>query len=272
MKNLKVILISILLISAMMTAACGAAATTAATTAADAIKIGTQEDLKGKIIAVQLGTIGDDIASEDETGAKEVQRFTQYVDAVSALKQKKVDCIVMDADTAAAYVQQNQDLVVLDVGFDPEEYAMGVAKTGADDLLKSINEVITALKADGSIIKMKETHAGQSGKAPDFNKGAAGGKLVVGTEPTFPPYEYTQGEAIVGVDIDIMAAVAKKLDKELVIENINFDGLIPALMSGKIQVIAAGMSVSDERKVNVTFSVPYTDAKQVVMIRKTSQK
>lgn len=299
MKSFRLIILTVLVLSTLLTAACGStaatttaattaattkaatsasattaattSATTAATTAADAIKIATKADLDGKIIAVQLGTIGDDIASK-EVKAKEVQRFTAYPDAVSSLKQKKVDCIVMDADTAAAYVKQNADLVVLDVGFPAEEYAMAVQKTGADALLKTINEVIDALKADGSIIKFKEAHANQNGKAPDFNKGAAGGKLIVGTNPTFPPYEYSQGDTIIGADIDIMAAVAKKLNKELVIENINFDGLIPALKSGKIQVIAAGMTVNEERKVNVTFSTPYTDAKQVVVIRKTSQK
>ncbi|NLC83614.1 MAG: transporter substrate-binding domain-containing protein, partial [Ruminococcaceae bacterium] len=102
--------------------------------------------------------------------------------------------------------------------------------------------------------------------------GASGGKLVIGTEPTFPPYEYTQGNDIIGVDIDIMAAVAKKLNMELVVENMSFEGLIPAVKSGKIKVIAAGMSVSEDRKVNVSFSDPYTDAKQVVLMRKSSQK
>ncbi len=236
------------------------------------VKIGSKEDLEGKVIGVQLGTIGDEIASSEEIKAKSVERFTAYVDAVTSLKQKKVDCIVVDADTAQAYADQNPELVVLDVGFDPEEYAMGVAKEGSEELLAAINEVIAALKADGSIVKFKESHVNQGGKAPDYNVGAPNGKLIVGTEPTFPPYEYTQGNDIIGVDIDIMAAVAKKLDMELQVENVNFDGLIPAVKSGKIQVIAAGMTVDEDRKVNVSFSDPYTDAKQVVLIRKSSQK
>jgi len=65
-----------------------------------------------------------------------------------------------------------------------------------------------------------------------------------------------------------MAAVAKKLDMELVVENMDFDGLIPALNGGKINAIAAGMTVTDERKVNVDFSETYFDASQVVVVRK----
>ena len=235
------------------------------------VKIGSREDLDGKVIGVQLGTIGDEIAS-DEIEAKSVERFIAYVDAVTSLKQKKVDCLVVDADTAQAYAELNPELTVLDVGFDPEEYAIAVAKEGSDELLATINEVIAELKADGSIVKFKEAHVGQGGKAPDFNVGAPGGKLVIGTEPTFPPYVKSHGKVNIGVDIDIMAVVAKKLDMELQVENINFDGLIPAVMSGKIKVIAAGMTVNEERMVNVSFSDPYTDAKQVVLIRKSSLK
>ncbi|NCC49145.1 MAG: transporter substrate-binding domain-containing protein, partial [Clostridia bacterium] len=57
---------------------------------------------------------------------------------------------------------------------------------------------------------------------------------------------------------------------ELVVESMTFNGLIPALNSGKIDAIAAGMTVNDERKVNVDFSDHYTDASQVVVIRKAS--
>ena len=271
MKQLKLALTFVLCLSIIALAGCGSGSGETVETEAENIKIGSLEDLDGKIIGVQLGTIGDEIASDD-IDAKSVERFTAYVDAVTSLKQKKVDCLVIDADTAAAYVEQNPDLVILDVGFDPEEYAMGVAKEGSESLLETINEVIAELKADNSIVKFKDAHAGQNGEAPDFNVGAAGGKLVVGTEPTFPPYEYTQGNDIIGVDIDIMAAVAKKLDMELQVESINFDGLIPAVTSGKIQVIAAGMTVSEERMVNVAFSDPYTDAQQVVLMRETSRK
>ena len=59
---------------------------------------------------------------------------------------------------------------------------------------------------------------------------------------------------------------------ELVVENMAFDGLITALSTGKVNAIAAGMTINDERKVNVDFSVPYVDATNIVVIRKTSQK
>lgn len=233
------------------------------------VKIATKADLDGKVIGVQEGTIGDDIATKD-ISAKSVERFTQYVDAITSLQQKKIAAIVMDMDTAAINVKKSSDLVILDVGFEPEQYAIAVNK-GEAELLAAIDKVIAEMKADGSLQKSMDSHAEEAGEAPDYNTGAAGGKLVMGTEAGFAPYEYMDGQNVIGVDVDIMARVAKSLDMELVVENMPFNSLISALNGGKIDVIAAGMTINDERKVNVDFSTPYVDATQVVVIRKASQ-
>ena len=238
---------------------------------ADTVKIGGMADLKDKVIGVQLGTTGDDLASDAAVGAKSVERFNKYVDAITSLKQKKVDCLVMDKDTADTYLKVNTDLSLVNVGFDPEQYAVAVKK-GNSELLTAINAVIAEMKADGTLLASLEAHADQTGEAPDYNVGAAGGQLVVGTEPGFPPYEYTSGDNVIGTDMDIMARVAKKLDMELVVEILEFGGLIAAVQNDKIDAIAAGFSISDERKTNVDFSDYYVDASQVVVIRKTSMK
>ena len=68
----------------------------------------------------------------------------------------------------------------------------------------------------------------------DFNKGAKGGKLVVGTEAGFAPYELKVGSGFIGIDVEMCAAIAKKLDRELVIENMNFDALPMAVQQIKL--------------------------------------
>lgn len=279
MNKLILLLLSLALLIAV--AGCAPAATTtestastttkATTTEVERIKIKDVGDLKFKIIGVQLGTTGDTIASDTQYRAKDVERFNKYVDAITSLKQKKIDCIIMDRDTAESYIKANDDLGIVDVGFEPEQYAVAVKK-GNTDLLAVVNEVIAEMKADGSLAASLEAHADQKGAAPDYNTGAAGGKLVVGTEPGFPPYEYMSGENVIGTDMDIMAKVAKKLDKELVIENLEFGGLIAAVQQGKIDAIAAGFSINEERKTNVDFSDFYVDASQVVVVRKTSMQ
>jgi len=249
--------------AAETTTAAASEATTAAPAAGTIAKIA---DLDGKVIGTQLGTTGDTIANE-QVKAKSVEAFKLFVDAITSLKQSKVDAVIMDRFSAEVFVAQNPDLKIVDVGFDAEQYAIAVDK-GNTELKATVDEVLAALKADGSLTKIVDSHANEAGALADLNTGAKNGKLVMGTSAGFPPFEYLNDKnEVIGVDVDIMAAVAKKLDKQLVVENMDFDGLIPALNGGKIDAIAAGMTVTDERKVNVDFSNTYFDASQVVVVR-----
>lgn len=95
--------------------------------------------------------------------------------------------------------------------------------------------------------------------------------IIMGTNATFPPFEYIGGKDgtdVVGFDVAIAMAIAKNLGKELKIEDMDFDALVPALMSGKIDFAVSGMTITDERKKNVDFSKPYYEAAQMVLIRK----
>ena len=88
------------------------------------------------------------------------------------------------------------------------------------------------------------------------------------TNAEFPPYELKKDGKIVGVDPDIMQAIADKLGMTLEIEDIAFDSLIPALASKKADVVAAGMTVTEERKQNVLFSDSYATGVQAIVVRK----
>lgn len=94
----------------------------------------------------------------------------------------------------------------------------------------------------------------------------AKGKLYVGTNAEFPPFEYLDKGEVVGFDIDLVKAIGKKLDMEVVIKDMAFDGLIPALETNKIDIVIAGMTASDERKMAVNFSNPYYTANQVIIL------
>ncbi|MBS1372271.1 MAG: transporter substrate-binding domain-containing protein [Lentisphaeria bacterium] len=96
------------------------------------------------------------------------------------------------------------------------------------------------------------------------------GKLVMVTEATFPPYEFREGNRITGIDVDLMEAVAKAAGKELVVEDMSFDSVIAAVQAGKADVAASGITVTDERKRQVNFSIPYMTAQQVIIVPKGS--
>jgi len=97
--------------------------------------------------------------------------------------------------------------------------------------------------------------------------------LKMGTNAAFPPYEFYDDEtgAIVGIDAEVAAAIAEKLGMELEIEDMDFDALIPAVVNGKVDVVLAGMTVTEERKQNVDFTTSYATGVQVVIVPENSE-
>lgn len=98
------------------------------------------------------------------------------------------------------------------------------------------------------------------------------GKLYVGTNAEFYPFEYLEDGKIVGFDAELIEAIGKKLDKEIVWKNMAFDGLLPALQSKKIDVIIAGMTATEERKKFVNFSDPYFVSNQMIIVNTNDEK
>ncbi len=106
-----------------------------------------------------------------------------------------------------------------------------------------------------------------------FTLFAACGKkdqLVMATNAEFPPYEYHEGDAIVGIDAEIAQAIADKLGLELVIEDMAFDSIITAVQSGKADIGLAGMTVTEDRLKNINFSDSYATGKQVIIVMEDS--
>lgn len=96
------------------------------------------------------------------------------------------------------------------------------------------------------------------------------GKLTMATNASFPPYEYYEGDKIVGIDAEIAALIAEKLGLELEIADVEFDSIIPGVQSNKYDMGMAGMTVTDERKEKVNFSDSYAKGVQVVIVKEDS--
>ena len=96
-------------------------------------------------------------------------------------------------------------------------------------------------------------------------------KLIMSTEATFPPYEFVDGDKIVGIDVEIADAIAKKLGYEgIEVMDIAFDNVIPAVTEGKADMAMAGLTASVERMASVYFSFPYATGIQVVIVKEDS--
>lgn len=96
-------------------------------------------------------------------------------------------------------------------------------------------------------------------------------KVYVGTNAEFPPFEYLEKGEVVGFDIDLANEIGKIMGKEIVIKDMGFDGLIPALQTKKVDLIIAGMTATEDRKKAVNFSEPYYSANQVIVLNKSNK-
>jgi len=114
--------------------------------------------------------------------------------------------------------------------------------------------------------------AGDAQPANKLEEIQASGKLVLGTSADYPPYEFyaeIDGKLeIVGFDIDIAKEIAKDIGVELEIVDMQFDGLLAALVADNIDIIVAGMAATEERKESVDFSTSYYEAEQTMLVRK----
>ncbi len=230
------------------------------------------DDLEGKNIGVQIGTTGDIYASDyegDEAGTK-ITRFNKGTDAVQALKQGKVDCVIIDEQPALTFINKNSELSILEEEFALEEYAICVAKENKE-LTSSINQALQNLKENGTLAEIIDNYIGDDtkGKTPyESPKDVVrkNGTLTMATNVAFPPYEYYENGVATGIDVDMAQAVADELGMELVISDMEFDSIIIAVQSGKADIGVAGMTVTEDRLKNIDFTESYTTAKQVIIV------
>ncbi|MBR1638651.1 MAG: transporter substrate-binding domain-containing protein [Treponema sp.] len=259
MKKMKVILAAAIALT--MFAACSK----------EKVAVNSAADLSGKKIGVQSGTTGELYVQENVEGAR-ISSFKSGIDAALDLKSGAIDAVVLDELPAKQIVARNPDLKIIhDQTFadNKEAYAIAVKK-GNSELLGTINAVISEMKANGDYESLVNAFMPADGNIviPEVLASTGSKKIKLGTNAAFPPFEYVDGKNIVGFDISMGQRIAAKADLSLEVVDMAFDSLIPALQSGTIDFIAAGMSVTEERKKNVDFSDEYFESEQVIIVRK----
>ena len=142
-------------------------------------------------------------------------------------------------------------------------------------LVWTLAACMTGILAACSAPSTEGTAAGETTKGAEAGENketeAAGGVLRMATNAEFPPYEYHDGGAIVGIDIEVAEAIAEKLGMTLEVEDIAFDSIIPEIQSGKADMGMAGMTVDEERLKNVDFTETYATASQRIIVKEDSE-
>lgn len=175
-------------------------------------------------------------------------------------------CLVF-ALTALTGCGSKKTAKVIDVELTDEEYAFGVDKT-QPELLKEVNEFIAEIMSDGTFDEICDHYFGDG--TPVAVKSAeldeSKDQLVVATNAAFEPFEYTKGDDYYGIDMEIAQALATKLGKELVIQNMDFDAVCLSVGQQKCDIAMAGLTIKPDREEYVTFSDSYYNASQKLIV------
>ena len=263
--------------STAASAASSAASTADSAASASTQAIQTLDDLNGKTVGVQLGTTGDLMMSEevgkaDGLNLAGVEQYSKAADAVQALLTNKIDAVCIDDQVAKNFVAANPDeLTMLDTAYSEESYAIAVSKDNPD-LTEALNGAIAELMEDGTLDAILNKYIakeeGATGYVSPEGTEYPNGTLVMATNAAFDPYEYIENGEIVGIDAEFAKALCDKLGYDLEIEDMEFDSIIAAVVSGKADFGMAGMTVTPEREEQIDFTDTYCTAAQNVIVLK----
>ena len=222
-------------------------------------KITSLSQLDGKEFAIPTGTVADQLVLSKLPNAK-FKYFNSVMDAALAVKAGKADATAYDEPILKNIAAKNSGLSVMKEMITVDNYGFAV-RLQDRELKSTIDTVVRELKADGTTEKMMQRwfpKTGNPAPMPEIPTEGGNGVLRLGTASVTEPFSFVDGSGkIVGYDIELARHVARKLNKRLEIVNMDFGGMIPALISGKVDMIAACITITEERSRQVLFSEPY---------------
>ena len=222
-------------------------------------KITSIVQLNNKEFAVPTGTVADKLVVSKLPNAK-FKYFNSVLDACLAVKGGKADAAAYDEPILKNIAGKNPGLKVLPEMITVDNYGFAV-QIQNKELKSVIDDVITQIKSNGEYEAMLARWLPKEGAPkpmPDISLSGSKGVLRFGTSAITEPFSFIDGsQKIVGLDIELASLVAKKLDMKLEIVNMDFGAMIPALISGKVDMIGACITITDERAKSVLFSTPY---------------
>jgi len=237
---------------------------------------------EGHKVGVQSGTTGEGWARENlEPKGVEVVAYDDILLAFSALQAGDVDGVINDLPISQDVVKdETRGLVIVEEIPTNETYGFAFNKDDAV-LRDSVNWALAEVITDGTYDTIYETWFGVPPSSyPKAESGVtekpAGemdlitpGKIVVGSDTAFPPFENVEGDEIVGFDVDLMNAIGEKLGVDVEFKSYKFDALITGVQAGtEFDMVASAMTITDERKQSVDFSDPYINSNQSLAVKK----
>lgn len=235
--------------------------------------IHTPDDAAKARIGVMTGSTGEAIVFERYPDAG-VNSFDDIMDAVTALHAGQLDAVVTGFPAALQVARKNPGLVLLDEPLAHEDTAIAVRKEDTA-LLERLNAIIAHMQQDGTLADMQarwfKLDPGPY-EEPELQLPDSGPPLRVGVSATREPFSFVDRDGrVTGHDGELARRIAAELGRPLEFFDMKFMALIPALDSGKVDLIITGMTATEERRKSVDFSVPYYANAQVMLVRSATQ-
>lgn len=229
--------------------------------------VSSVSDLKSAKVGVQSGSVSESLALEIVSGdTGKVIAYETIGEVISALRSRDIDAAVMDESPARYFAIGSNEFRILAEPVESEFYAIAFKK--GNPLRDEVDKALDAVIAEKTLARIMAKYLDDdpAPEAIDMNVGAKGGKLWVGCAAAFPPYEMRSPEGFAGIDVEMCAAIAKKMDRELVIVDYRFEVLPEALETGKIDMICSALGITEERMKTMDFSKPYDANQEVVLV------
>ena len=228
------------------------------------------DDLQHATISVMTGSTGE-ILARTRFPAASIKSFDNLMDAVAALRSDQVDAVITGFPTILLTCKYNADMTYLPEPLDDERTALAVRKTDTT-LLVELNRIIVELRQDGTLEQMQRRwlKTDPSPYEQVIIPLVSGGEVLrVGTCATIEPFSFMDEERnITGHEGELARRIGLKLGRPVVFTDMSFAALIPALQSGKIDLIASGMTATEERAKMVAFTDPYYRNAQYILLKK----
>jgi len=223
----------------------------------------------GKTFAVPTGTAADQFVHRRFPDAK-IEYYNSALDCALAVKKGKADAAAYDKPILKNIAAKNEGLIVLPELLEVDNYGFAVQIDNIP-LKTAIDETLAELKSNRAYDDMMKRWfpvEGAPAPMPTIDLSGSNGILRFGTAAVVEPMSFIDADRnIVGFDVEFAIRVAFKLNKKIEITDMEFGALLPALISGKVEMIGAGLSITEERAKKVLFSESYYPSGIAVVVK-----
>lgn len=228
----------------------------------------TLEDIKKGTVGIVTGSIYNEIVPKvfpDIT----IKNYSSPADIILAMEQGKIDAYIEDDIFYYGITWDKDNISSIEADINTFELAVAISKECDEEIKNNLNEFILKGKEDGTLEKLREKwfSGSEPTEHPDYeNLPATNGVINIALDPSFKPNSYKKGEKCSGYEVDLLTMFAKEYGYALNIQEMTFSSIITAVATGKIDMAANGISITEERKESMDFSESYYTGEAVMIV------